>query len=1300
MRFFFWKELRENRIVGLLLFAIVSLAFGENIYQCKVGSINYDQSITLYSALICAFCFGFFQTFRERKIDRWAFMMHRPISLSSIFLAKSFAGILIVILSVGIPFFGWLFWMSIPGNLSAPFDWRLSLRGISDLTASLAFYFAGMLVALRPVRWWGTRIWPLLAAGCFTMLALTSLLSNNFLPSMITLLVGATTLGFSAWGSFVGKGEYETQPFPARMSLLSILLVGWVTVICFLGIELMPLLSQLNKQDESEERIQIHKDGRILRLQHSGGKTRVFDLHGTEVLSSERNPWSSSDFNDFLEMDGIYRYAEGDSLSYRYPERYFWKIDISNETSRTWYYTHQYGRFVRYLRGKIVGSIGPEGYSSSPDLNHLPHFDTSGEFDWRQRIGSDSNGTKWFGPSLFENEIVLIDFEHRQIKKIPVDVHKVSGRVTLKSKGEASKEVSIFRLNHSLIVYDHQKESTFEFFLTEKQNKNLDFHVHYSQDFLRLYFQILDDPAHGEKSFNLYQFNGAGVLQKTTHVDEPKIQKDRADSWIDSIWGAIAPLMTLLIALGVEFYRGNLILNGREGVLIVLRSNEIPILYIYMMVLGGILSAYFTVRKLRSILMPQKVWIPWAMTNFLFGLVGWLTLISSRDWRDDQTSKKPLKKPLGSYSSIKAFRSPMTAMFWKEFREVIPWVLSGAGVFALIMGWNYHKISSQYYCSATPFHSDVNELPWIASAIAGLFLALGQFEGERKIDRWAFLVHRPFSIHQIFLTKITVGLGSLWVSFGFVYSLVLSWFSVPGRVASPFEWEMALPGCSDLLLGGLFYFAGILIMARKVRWWGTRLLPIFAAYYLMNWIHGTGGWLFSIQEFHDAILLIGVALLLFGFLSRHAYLTLETKEDKPSIRSGLFVVYLLALALLLHIGPERWIEQWRYREAGSQEPVEYLSVDRTGRILRILPKIDGTHQILDLKGNPAIFEGRGEDFDLNSVMAQSSYFAVNPKDKVKYSYQDPNRFFIMMGQNHAFDHHRIWYYEKKKGLIVGYPQREKDRRANTWVGANGVFTDTSKGALRFSGELCNDRSGDDYFLFSWNQVYLFDFDHPTIKPITGVAPVDRTTAFKMRGSEKEEAGILSEGKISLYDSNGNRWACIPMDEDLREGYFSVKIPDRKDRVFVEFYDPIGRRNQLDGMLLREYSLDGKLIQEQRDSYRPPPDPRMYFWEVDHWILPAITVYAQWGKLGIRKLTYQPLTRDDTSLLSPWGINDVASRLCASLLWLFVGGLASQCLKRRFSKQWAFGIILFGPIAVGAGLLLPPKPLRSSQSRIA
>jgi hypothetical protein len=77
--------------------------------------------------------------------------------------------------------------------------------------------------------------------------------------------------------------------------------------------------------------------------------------------------------------------------------------------------------------------------------------------------------------------------------------------------------------------------------------------------------------------------------------------------------------------------------------------------------------------------------------------------------------------------------------------------------------------------------------------------------------------------------KLAVG-GGLYLACGALTILGYAlWAAAPGRHASPFEWWMTAWAWKAWAVIGLLYLAAFLSGMRPARWFGTRLLPLFAA---------------------------------------------------------------------------------------------------------------------------------------------------------------------------------------------------------------------------------------------------------------------------------------------------------------------------------------------------------------------------------------------------------------------------------------------------------------------------------------
>src|SRR4029077_1310467 len=173
----------------------------------------------------------FLQIVFEAHGDKRSLLMHRPLSPSRIFLAKVIAGVVLYVVALGIPFLCLESWLATPGRMPAPYHWRMSLPWLADILSGLVYYFAGMLVAQRAARWYGSR--GLALAGAFSCSYLVSALPE-FWQALVAIGIIGSFVGVAAWGSFSAGGEYPAQPRPAKAALAMTLLAG-LLVLSMLG---------------------------------------------------------------------------------------------------------------------------------------------------------------------------------------------------------------------------------------------------------------------------------------------------------------------------------------------------------------------------------------------------------------------------------------------------------------------------------------------------------------------------------------------------------------------------------------------------------------------------------------------------------------------------------------------------------------------------------------------------------------------------------------------------------------------------------------------------------------------------------------------------------------------------------------------------------------------------------------------------------------------------------------------------------------------------------------------------------
>src|SRR5712672_3801553 len=166
MKTLIYKELRENLKLAVPVFLLATVFFMFAAWDGGGNALLSAEFLRIISLGCAGFAaaLGWLQIHHERPRDLWAFLVHRPITRTHIFFAKITAGLILYLLSVSLPMLGYLVWISIPGHLSAPFEWGMALPGTGCVLLALPWYFGAMLTSLREARWYASRGLALAAA--------------------------------------------------------------------------------------------------------------------------------------------------------------------------------------------------------------------------------------------------------------------------------------------------------------------------------------------------------------------------------------------------------------------------------------------------------------------------------------------------------------------------------------------------------------------------------------------------------------------------------------------------------------------------------------------------------------------------------------------------------------------------------------------------------------------------------------------------------------------------------------------------------------------------------------------------------------------------------------------------------------------------------------------------------------------------------------------------------------------------------------------------------------------------------
>ena len=229
MRPLLWKEIRENWKWAAILFVGVSVSFVVwALEELRPGRIDESLAsddvlgILLIAAPLGAFLLGLTQILPEIERDAWAFLIHRPVSATRIFLAKTIAGMGLYLAAILVP----LFVLALVVAAGAPerrvFHPYMLWPGAAIVLASAGLHGAGMIVTLRRARWLGARLLPVVLPAGSLAVTFSWIVNVNELPSapLLLFILGAHAVTVvAAWGSFVTRGEACGQPAAARAAL-------------------------------------------------------------------------------------------------------------------------------------------------------------------------------------------------------------------------------------------------------------------------------------------------------------------------------------------------------------------------------------------------------------------------------------------------------------------------------------------------------------------------------------------------------------------------------------------------------------------------------------------------------------------------------------------------------------------------------------------------------------------------------------------------------------------------------------------------------------------------------------------------------------------------------------------------------------------------------------------------------------------------------------------------------------------------------------------------------------------------
>jgi ABC-type transport system involved in multi-copper enzyme maturation permease subunit len=152
---------------GALLKSLLTFVPGMN--QDHVADIPFiqDSFVSMYCfiGVVLAIALGFRQSAWEPSQGTAQYLLHLPLPRRGIYLTKLMTGIGLLLACTLLPILIYAAWAATPGTHPGPFAWSMTGPAFRTWLVMPVVYLGAFASGIRPARWFGSRLLPLVAVA-------------------------------------------------------------------------------------------------------------------------------------------------------------------------------------------------------------------------------------------------------------------------------------------------------------------------------------------------------------------------------------------------------------------------------------------------------------------------------------------------------------------------------------------------------------------------------------------------------------------------------------------------------------------------------------------------------------------------------------------------------------------------------------------------------------------------------------------------------------------------------------------------------------------------------------------------------------------------------------------------------------------------------------------------------------------------------------------------------------------------------------------------------------------------------